>query len=350
MMATCLDQHPKSPKEVRKASLRSRVATGLAGLLVTAGVGLAGPLAGASAANLITNGSFEQPDIATGSFAVLSNPLVPGWTHQPAPQAVSSSGIEIQDHAGGGNPDPAAGAQFAELDSDGPSNIYQDVATNPGATYRLTFLYSARLNTTADQNHFRVSAGPESATIGPLTSAPVNVWIPYTLDFVATGKSSRIAFLDLGPEEPAGGLGAYIDLVSVDSVNTPPDCSAVAASPTTLWAPNHELHTVTVGGATDPNGDPVTATITGVTQDEPVNGLGDGDTGPDAASGTTSNQVQLRAERSGTGDGRVYTIAISASDGKGGTCTGTATVGVPHSQGSGPAVNSAPPSHNSFGI
>jgi hypothetical protein len=307
-----------------------------------AGVGLAGPLAGASAANLITNGSFEQPDIATGSFAIFANPLVPGWTHEPAPQAVSSSGLEIQDHtASGGAPDPTAGAQFAELDSDGPSNIYQDVATNPGATYRLTFLYSARRNTTADQNHFRVSAGPESVEIGPLTSTSVNVWVAYTLDFVATGTSSRIAFLDLGPEEAAGGLGAFIDLVSVDFVNTPPNCSAVAASPTTLWPPNHQLHTITLSGATDPDG-PVTLSVTGVTQDEPVGGT------PDAAAGGSADQVQVRAERDGAGDGRIYRISYTATDADGGTCSGTATVSVAHDNSGAPAVDSGA-SYDSFG-
>ena len=76
-------------------------------------------------------------------------------------------------------------------------------------------------------------------------------------------------------------------------------------------------------------------TITGVTQDEPLNGLGDGDTSPDAAVGPASNKVKLRAERSGLGDGRVYRIAFTGSDGLGGTCAGVATVGVPHDQGGG---------------
>jgi hypothetical protein len=107
---------------------------------------------------------------------------------------------------------------------------------------------------------------------------------------------------------------------------------------------------VTVGGVTDPDGDPVAITIIGVTQDEPVSGLADGNTSPDAASGATSTQVRLRAERRGSGDGRVYTIAIRATDGKGGTCTGNATVGVAQSRASGPAINSAPPSYDSFGI
>jgi hypothetical protein len=57
--------------------------------------------------------------------------------------------------------------------------------------------------------------------------------------------------------------------------------------------------------ATDPDGDPVTVVIAGVTQDEPTNGLGDGDVSPDAVLSGGST-VQLRAERSGLGNGRVY--------------------------------------------
>jgi chitinase len=77
----------------------------------------------------------------------------------------------------------------------------------------------------------------------------------------------------------------------------------------------------------------VVLTVTDVTQDEPVNGLGDGDTSPDAVLGPASNQVSLRAERSGLGDGRVYHVSFTGSDGTGGTCAGVATVGVPHDQG-----------------
>jgi hypothetical protein len=93
---------------------------------------------------------------------------------------------------------------------------------------------------------------------------------------------------------------------------------------------------ISLGGATDPDGDIVTLTITGVTQDEPLNSTGDGNTIPDAVLGPASNDVQVRAERSGNGDGRVYRIAFGGSDGKGGTCTGTVIVGVPHNQGSTP--------------
>jgi hypothetical protein len=117
--------------------------------------------------------------------------------------------------------------------------------------------------------------------------------------------------------------------------NQPPVCSAAAATVTELWPPDHSMRTVGIGGVTDPDGDAITITITGIMQDEPVNGLGDGDTAPDAT-GVGAASAELRAERSGTGNGRVYVIAFSASDGKGGTCTGAVSVGVRHSQGKGP--------------
>jgi WD40-like Beta Propeller Repeat len=123
--------------------------------------------------------------------------------------------------------------------------------------------------------------------------------------------------------------------------NRPPDCSNVTASPDTLWPPNHKLVPVSLSGATDPDGDQVTLTITGVTQDEATRGS------PDAALGPAANQVRLRAERDGAGDGRVYRIAFTASDGRGGACSGTARVSVPRKKRK-PAVDSAPPSYDSL--
>ncbi|MGQ9752709.1 MAG: CARDB domain-containing protein, partial [Thermoanaerobaculaceae bacterium] len=116
----------------------------------------------------------------------------------------------------------------------------------------------------------------------------------------------------------------------------PPDCSKAQASPDILWPPDHKLVPIAITGVTDPDGDPVTLSVTGITQDEPLNGLGDGDTCPDGF-GVGRNQPQVRAERSGLGNGRVYKIAFTASDGKGGTCTGTVTAGVPHDRKDTPA-------------
>jgi hypothetical protein len=115
----------------------------------------------------------------------------------------------------------------------------------------------------------------------------------------------------------------------------------VTATPSTLWPTNHKLVNVGLAGATDPDGDQVTLTITGVTQDEPTGRK------PDVVLGPASNEVSLRATHSGHGDGRVYRIAFKATDGRGGECSGTATVGVPRRKNR-PAVDSAPPGYRSL--
>jgi hypothetical protein len=145
-----------------------------------------------------------------------------------------------------------------------------------------------------------------------------------------------------------GAIGTQQIRIKVE-LNKPPECSGVQADTRSLWPANHKLQLVTLSGATDPDGDTVTLTVKGVTQDEPLNGTGDGDAAPDAATGTGPNSVQLRSERSGSGDGRVYKISFEASDGRGGTCTGTTTVSVPKSQATAANVIDSGLTVNSFG-
>ena len=114
--------------------------------------------------------------------------------------------------------------------------------------------------------------------------------------------------------------------------NQAPDCSGASPSVSTIWPPNHDMINVTIQGVTDPDGDPVTINIDDIKQDESTDGTGDGHTCPDG-DGIGTSTAQVRAERAATllggGNGRVYTIYFTASDGKGGTCSGSVTVGVP---------------------
>jgi hypothetical protein len=98
-----------------------------------------------------------------------------------------------------------------------------------------------------------------------------------------------------------------------------------------LWPPNHAFHTISIEGVVDPDGGDVDITITGVTSDEPVDAEGDGTTCPDAVI-RGDGTVDLRAERSGKGNGRVYTIEFTATDDTGESCNGTVFVCVPHDQ------------------
>jgi hypothetical protein len=112
--------------------------------------------------------------------------------------------------------------------------------------------------------------------------------------------------------------------------NQQPSCAGVTASPELIQpAARDQFTTVTLFGATDPDGDTLRYQINGVSQDEPLTGSGD-DTSPDArltAAGAESNQVELRSERNPHRNGRVYRIAYTVSDADGGSCSRTGGVG-----------------------
>jgi VCBS repeat-containing protein len=79
-----------------------------------------------------------------------------------------------------------------------------------------------------------------------------------------------------------------------------------------------------------------TVKLVSITSNEPVNGTGDGNTSPDIAGatfGTDDRTFQLRAERKGNGNGRVYTVSYSAQDASGNTAQQIVTVTVAHDQG-----------------
>ena len=130
----------------------------------------------------------------------------------------------------------------------------------------------------------------------------------------------------------AGGGGAQID---PPVVNNPPNCSAAEPSQLIIWPPNHKFVRIDVLNIVDPDGDSVFVLVNSIFQDEPVNGIGDGNTARDGR-GVGTPTAEVRAERSGTkktpGDGRVYHISFSASDESGATCSGTVQVGVPKSK------------------
>jgi uncharacterized repeat protein (TIGR01451 family) len=175
------------------------------------------------------------------------------------------------------------------------------------------------------------AAGVVTCTVGNLASGAST-----TFDITVTAGSSGTSLTNVATisGDQSDPNGANNSSTVTTALNHNPVCTAVNGGPD-LWPPNHKFKIITLTGATDPDSNAVVLTITGVTQDEPINGLGDGDTSPDAAVGPASNKVKLRAERSGLGDGRVYRIAFTGSDGLGGTCAGVATVGVPHDQGGG---------------
>lgn len=164
---------------------------------------------------------------------------------------------------------------------------------------------------------------------------------PVRLENPAASVTSFVA-----PEVSTGGETLVFELevtdvygaTATDRVNvlvlephTGPSCSTALATPSVLWPPNHKLVAIRIAGLGPDlrsNGDGLVVRIRRVTQDEPLNGTGDGDTSPDAFIG--GDMVSLRAERSGGGNGRVYQIWFTAFDRAGASCEGSVFVAVPH--------------------
>jgi hypothetical protein len=103
---------------------------------------------------------------------------------------------------------------------------------------------------------------------------------------------------------------------------------SVSVSPTTLWPPNHKYRTVVATPTA--SSDVVDVSLLSATSNEPDNGADDGNTTYDVVV-VDDLTLKLRAERSGTGTGRTYTMTWEATNACGATVTATATVSVPKS-------------------
>lgn len=125
------------------------------------------------------------------------------------------------------------------------------------------------------------------------------------------------------------GLSSSIS-VTIKIDQTPPTV-ACTASPNVLWPPNNKLKPVNVSvNVADSLSGPAGFTLVSVTSNEPDSGQGDVQ---GFVTGTPSTNGQLRAQRLGSGNGRVYTFAYNGTDRAGNSASCTTTVSVPHDQG-----------------
>ena len=108
----------------------------------------------------------------------------------------------------------------------------------------------------------------------------------------------------------------------------PPSATA-SVTPYVLLPPNHKY--VTVTATVDASSDTSTITLLSVTSNEPDSGLGNGDKANDIVI-IDDFTFKLRAERSGGGDGRIYTITYQVTNVCGNSTIVTTTVTVPHNQ------------------
>lgn len=146
--------------------------------------------------------------------------------------------------------------------------------------------------------------------------------------------------------DPSGNAATPVTR-TVNVVDTSAPTITVNGLTPSMWPPNHGYQTFQVTDFVTSVTDSCSTTldigdvvISQVTSDELENGGGDGNTLNDIVIAGDCKSVQLRSERAGSGDGRVYTITFRVQDSSGNVATATARVVVPKSQDSGPAIDS----------
>lgn len=132
--------------------------------------------------------------------------------------------------------------------------------------------------------------------------------------------------------------GNTVCIADLDVVDTLPP--RIEPAEIELWPPNHALHRITVeecAPARDLCDPDVQSWFTYATSDEPEDAEGDGSTEGDVRF-DGCGAVELRAERQGGGNGRVYTLGVRAVDASGNTRDGECRVIVPHDTSGVPAI------------
>lgn len=271
--------------------------------------------------------SFVLTELSCGTNGTVANALFDSNTGSasfecifPDGPALSNIHLTIADDDGGSDstglavqvsnvtPTVDAGADQTVYRSDivAVSGTWSDPAGDLDAPY--SWAWDLDADGTPDES----GASPYGQTIAKTTSFATEG--TYTLKFVMMDSDGAQAN----------------DSLTVTVQNRAPECAAAAPSNARLWPANHKFVSIDILGVTDPEGDSITITIDSIFQDEPVvDGSGSGQTTPDGQ-GVGTATAEVRAERAGNGNGRVYHIGFAANDGHGGICNGEVIVGVPH--------------------
>ena len=174
--------------------------------------------------------------------------------------------------------------------------------------------------------------------------------VTYTDSFVAGPGGTGVITRNWKATDECGNMSTGTQIITIVDTGLP----VITLKPntgTTLWSPNHKYVNFKmvdlVASVTDSCNTTISLSsvyISQVTSDEPENiNSGDGNTFKDMVIANDCKSVDLRAERDGSKNGRVYTITFKVTDASGNVGTTTTKVTVPHSQGpKGTAVDDGP--------
>ena len=176
-------------------------------------------------------------------------------------------------------------------------------------------------------NAFNASTGEFLGLLKGTDGAPLAIDGLWSLIFGNGGNAGnpKVLFFSAGIENEAHGL--FGSLATCHG----PIISSASATPSVLWPPNHKLVPVAINYTVSDDCDAAPVCSLSVSSNE-GDGGGSGNTSPDSQV-VNAHAVDLRAERAGTGGGRVYTVTINCIDSLPLSSSKAVTVTVPHDQG-----------------
>jgi hypothetical protein len=172
---------------------------------------------------------------------------------------------------------------------------------------------------------FFASGGSPVSTFYSMDGGAYQTYVsPFTISVDGVHQLLFYSVNAAGQETPHG------ETIKID--RTPPVISGTPAPGCSLWPPNQKFVQVADVKASDALSAlaPGSFKVTGASNEPSDPSSPDIGITPDGSRGFI---VQLRADRLGTGNGRVYTISATAMDNSGNTATATSTCTVPHDQG-----------------
>lgn len=173
--------------------------------------------------NLLANGDFEFPEVTNGAQWDIFDSVL-GWAIAWMNPTGAPTAASLELHEGVNGWLPAGGDQHTELDSDwqGPAGtsgeaasvaISQTVPTIAGKDYSLSWAFSPRPNTAANENVLQVLVNNTQVATNTAAGGTNTAWTPDNYVFTGTGSPVTVTFRDAGISNSEGTL---LDNVSLN--------------------------------------------------------------------------------------------------------------------------------------
>ncbi|MDQ0900653.1 polysaccharide lyase family 8 super-sandwich domain-containing protein [Paenibacillus sp. V4I7] len=293
-------------------------------------------------ANIATNDSWSETGMTWNNQPGVGT-LLANWT---APTVGTPVEFDV------------TGAVYDAISTDKTFSIRIMATTNQGSTGDV--IYASKENATANYRPVLIIEKPTYIPAATIDNAPAG-WVNHDVTVTLTpgdggsGVAGTFYTVNGGIEQQGTSVtitteGSHtISYWSVDkegNVESPHTAVVqldkmaptlnVILDKTALWLANHQMNTVNASVYANDNLSGIASVLlASITSSESDNGPGDGHTSTDiqgAEIGMLDTEYMLRAERSGKGNGRIYTITYTAFDQAGNITSASATVTVPHDQ------------------